>query len=306
MLPDALGVLRELAGLEPPEAQTRVDDLRERHPEARFRLLWQREESDGSLHYDLLIKQDGAGTVSLSWCPDRALPWPLRGVHRAGEHLLLRVDGVDVRVADAVASLDFLWDEARLTDRIISAALLRAEVEQSRLELTDEELQEAVDAFRRARGLLTAASTQDWMDRRGLTQSELEGLVAGEVAIARIRERVTEGKVDAYFEAHRAEFAIARIARLELPHPAADLADETDLYTLAEHTPGARLTIEDVPASQAFASPLVKVISIHEAVLDAATRRRVERRIFDEWLAARRAEVKIEWFWSTTTRTSAL
>ncbi|MEV5407692.1 TIGR04500 family putative peptide maturation system protein [Thermopolyspora sp. NPDC052614] len=323
MLADALDTLRDLADLEPPQAEERLRDLRERHPQVRFRLLWQREEYDDSLHYDLLIKQPGAGSVSLSWCPDRALPWPMRGVHRASELLLLRVDGVGVRVADAVARLDFLWDEARLADRIVTGALLQAELEESPVELTDEELQEAVDAFRRARGLLTAERTREWLERRCLTETDLRELVTGEAAAARLRERVTAGRAEAYFAGHRAEFGAARIARLTFPDAAAagrvaaELVAGADCYAVAERVPGARLVIEDVPRAEVgeaeageILAPdprtLIKVISIGEAVFDAATRRRVERRIFEEWVEERRRTAKIEWFWGTTTRTSAL
>lgn len=323
MLSDALDTLRDIAGLEPARAQERLGGLRERHPGARFRLLWQREDYDDSLHYDLLIKREGEGTVSLSWCPDRALPWPMRGVHRSAEMLLLRVDGVGVEVADAVARLDFLWDEARLADRLVTAALLQAELEESPVELTDAELQEAVDAFRRARGLLTARKTHEWMERRCLTEADLRRLVAGEAAAARVRERVTAGRVEPYFAEHGEEFRTARIARLDFPdseaarRAAAEIDAGADPYRLAERTPGARLTLEDVPVTEIGTAragdvlapaplTLLKVISIGEAVLDAATRRRVERRVFDEWIEERRRAAKIEWFWGTTARTSAL
>ncbi len=39
------------------------------------------------------------------------------------------------------------------------------------------------------------------------------------------------------------------------------------------------------------------------AELDADTRRRVERRVFDLWIDERRRAAKIEWFWGTTART---
>jgi putative peptide maturation system protein len=195
MLNDALDTLRAMADTDPEHVDELLKDLRERHPETRFRLLRQREEYDGSPHYDLLIKQPGQGTVSLSWCPDRALPWPLRGVHRAGEMMLLRVNGVAVPVADAVARMDFLWDDSRLMDRLVDSALLQQDLEEEPVEFAEGELQEAVDAFRRARGLLTERQTREWMERRSLTPADLERLVEGEAAAARIRQRVNEGRV---------------------------------------------------------------------------------------------------------------
>ncbi|MFI9575368.1 TIGR04500 family putative peptide maturation system protein [Microbispora rosea] len=320
MVPDALETLRGLDGVDPSEAQERLRELRARHPGVRFRLLWQREDYDDSLHYDLLIKAPGEGTVSLSWCPDRALPWPLRGVQRAAEMLLLRIDGVGVTVVDAIAWLDFLWDETRLVDRIVAAALVQAEMAEAPVELSDHEIQEAVDAFRRARGLLTAERTREWMDRRSLTVLDLQELVAGEVAAARVRERVTAGRVETYFEEHREEFGTARVARLTFPdsgtarRAAAEIDAGAGFLTLAERTRGARLVVEDVPAAEVgtarpgdVVSPapgvLLKVISVADAELDADTRRRVERRVFDLWIDERRRAAKIEWFWGTTART---
>ncbi|MFI7042217.1 TIGR04500 family putative peptide maturation system protein [Microbispora rosea] len=323
MVPDALETLRGLDGVDPSEAQERLRELRARHPGVRFRLLWQREDYDDSLHYDLLIKAPGEGTVSLSWCPDRALPWPLRGVQRAAEMLLLRIDGVGVTVVDAIAWLDFLWDETRLVDRIVAAALVQAEMAEAPVELSDHEIQEAVDAFRRARGLLTAERTREWMDRRSLTVLDLQELVAGEVAAARVRERVTAGRVETYFEEHREEFGTARVARLTFPdsgtarRAAAEIDAGAGFLTLAERTRGARLVVEDVPAAEVgtarpgdVVSPapgvLLKVISVADAELDADTRRRVERRVFDLWIDERRRAAKIEWFWGTTARTGTL
>ena len=139
---------------------------------------------------------------------------------------------------------------------------------------------------------------------------------AGEAAAARVRERVTADRVEPYFAEHRAEFGTARVARLDFPD-AESVGSDEDWVALAERTPGARLVIEDVPVTEiGQAKPgevlaptprsLVKVISVSDAVLDEETRRRVERRIFDEWLAERRRAAKIEWFWGTTARTGAL
>ncbi|WP_433428577.1 TIGR04500 family putative peptide maturation system protein [Nonomuraea sp. CA-141351] len=318
MLREALGTLRAVADLEPTEAQERLKDLRERHPHTRFRLLWQREEYDGSLHYDLLITTPGEGTVSLSWCPDRALPWPLRSVHRAGELAFLRVNGVTVLISEVVARLDFLWEETGLMDRLISSALLQQDLQESPVEFAEGELQEAVDAFRRARGLLTAAQTGEWMERRSMTTRDLEELVAGEAAAEHIRRRVTEGRVERYFDEHRDEFGTARIARLTFPDAAAahraagrlaESAEALDVfYTLAE-SGEARLVIEEVPLTDlqkpAPGDELIRVISVSSAELDASARRRVEQRIFEEWLQERRRTARVEWFWGTTARTSA-
>jgi putative peptide maturation system protein len=190
-----------------------LDGFRAEHPSARVRLVRQREEYDGSLHHALLIKEGDGATISLSWCHDRALPWPLRGVHRAGEHLLLRVNGVETPVARAIACLDFIWDESRLADRLISDSLVREALEEE--PLTDAELQAAMDAFRRARGLLTGAAVRAWLDRHHISHPELEELVAVEASVARLRSRVAFGRLGPWLAEHGHELDVARVARVE-------------------------------------------------------------------------------------------
>ncbi|MEU6412580.1 TIGR04500 family putative peptide maturation system protein [Microbispora sp. NPDC046933] len=190
MLTETLEFLRGLDGVEPAQARERLDDLRARFPDVVFRLLWQREEYDGSLHYDLLARTPDGETVSLSRTAGQELPWPLRGLHRVSENVLCRVDGMDVRVDQAVALLDFLWQERPLMDRIVESALLRGLLEEQPAELDATALQAAMDAFRRARGLLTPEATEAWMAERGLSHEALEEIVAEQAALARLRARV--------------------------------------------------------------------------------------------------------------------
>ncbi|NUS02677.1 MAG: TIGR04500 family putative peptide maturation system protein, partial [Nonomuraea sp.] len=207
MLADAVGLLSSGG----PERG--LEGFRAAYPQARTRLVAQREEFDGSLHHALLIKDGDGATISLSWCADRALPWPLRGVHRAGEHLLLRVNGIETPVARAIACLDFIWDESALADRLVADSLVREELEETREPLSDTALQEAMDAFRRARGLLTGEATRAWMERNRISHQELEELVALEAAVAALRSRVAAGRVEDWFAEHGGEFDVARVAR---------------------------------------------------------------------------------------------
>jgi hypothetical protein len=45
---------------------------------------------------------------------------------------------------------------------------------------------------------------------------------------------------------------------------------------------------------------------VHPARLDAPTRRVVETRIWEEWLAGRRRRARVEWLWGDTARTAAI
>jgi len=307
LLTEAAGLLRTAseAKEERAEVRARVDALRARHPGAALRLLWQREEYDGSLHYDLLVREPGAGAgvVSLSWCPDDALPWPLRGVQRGGEMLLVRVDGFELGVADAIGFLDLLWREAPLRDRLVDTCLVRLALDADGTELDDAELQAAADAFRRARGLLTAEDTRAWMARERLSDRQFEDLVAHQAGVARLRERVTAGRVDAELAADPGRFEQVRLVRVEAADEAAAarLAAAPDLLAAAAADFAAgvgpapvlmtvtRADLRDAPAGPCVVTAVLGV--------RPATRDEVSRRLFGEWLAGRRASARVEWNW---------
>ncbi len=185
----------------------------------------------------------GDGTASLSFCPDRAVPWPLRGAHRWSDKDLLRVNDTVLGVDQALAALDFIWDEARITDLLVNACLVREALDKDPITLSDEELQDALDAFRRGRKLYTAEDTHRWMKRHGLTHEKVEALVADEAIVARLRQRVTAGRLDAYFEAHRADFDLAMLARIEVP-------DEGDARRLADQVRSGELSFFDAAQQQ--------------------------------------------------------
>ena len=56
------------------------------------------------------------------------------------------------------------------------------------------------------------------------------------------------------------------------------------------------------PVATADGHTVIRVISVTDSVLDAATRRLIERRLFDRWLDTRRQSARVEWFWGSATR----
>lgn len=338
----ATELLRALAdeGARPDRAMARLSTLQAAHPALGVDLLWEEEAYDASVHYDLLLARAGEGTVSVSYCAERGVPWPMRGVHRWREGDLVRVNETFLTVERAVATIDFIWDQAPIVERLIDACLVDQELARHPIELSDAELQRAMDAFRRAHRLYRADETHRWMERRGLSMEALEKLVAGEALVARLRERVAAGQVETYFEAHRAELDAARIARFA----AADLTDgvriaaairesRLDFYAAAERqamaadgtTCGGALfetvrrgeappgladvfaaeigeVIGPVATDEGFA--IVRVLDLIPARLDGPTRLAVERRLFAAWLEERRRTARIEWFWGNAAQTT--
>lgn len=245
-----------------------------------------------------------------------------------------------MEVGQAVACLDFIWDEEALTDRLITSCLLQQELEEDPVDLTDAELQDGMDAFRRARGLLSTEATTEWMARRGLSHHDVEELVAAELAVARLRSKVTARRTEAYFEQNRALFDSARTATVGFPglREAEKFAEAVraggEFYEEAERAFSAGMaasgpglfslvhrgdltpdvahdvfetqsgTVLGPYASEAGYS-VIRVLARQPAVLDEATAQVIQRRLFMEWLGERRKSARIDWHWGSVSRTAA-
>jgi putative peptide maturation system protein len=210
----SLALLRELSerGLDPQAAQRELAGLRERHPQAKLDLLWEREPYAGTLHYDLLVSHDGRNAVWLGWCPDRGVPWVLRGVHRHSEADLVRVNGETLRVGAAMQLIDYIWADERIIDGLVDSCLIRqALVALDVAPPSDAELQRAVDEFRRRHGLSSAYDTMDWLARRGMSYEQLEFYVADSARVRALRSVVVGDAVQGHFERHRSELRRATL-----------------------------------------------------------------------------------------------
>lgn len=203
-------------GVRPPEARTRLQTVRGRHPELGIDLLAEEEAFDQSVHYDALLRLAGNGTVSLSYCPERAIPWPLRGVHRWNDRELVRVNANILPVDTAMACLDFIWDEAPIIERLVNLCVIQEELEREPIELSDAELQDAMNKFRAAKKLFKAEDTLRWLERHGMSQEKLERYVTENAMVPKLRDRIAAGRVDEYFHQHSKDFDTAWVARIEV------------------------------------------------------------------------------------------
>ncbi len=275
--------------------------------------------------------------MSVAFAPDRALPWPLRGSRHAGEQVVLRLNGMDITMEHAMAVLDVLWTDARMATRLVDAGLVEQELARDPIELPSAELQEALEAFRRARGLLTVQATREWMAERGLDHAHLEEIVAGEAAIARLRRRVVGDTAPEVFAADPGGYDRLCVVRLRYPRPEAARAAAVRLgeaglcqasgllgpasAEVLDHGADGRMArafrrdlgpsaatavAGDVLRPQEQGAEVTCVLEVRTAVLDDATRRGIEESVFDHWLAGRRREAELEWLWGTAPRTGSV
>lgn len=341
---EALDYLQALQreGVRPDEARARLQSFRGQHRDLAIELLHEIQHYDNTVHYDLLLRRAGEGTASLSYCPERTVPWPMRGVHRHDEGNLVRVNAHTLTVDQAIACLDFIWDDGRIIEGLVNTCLIHEELERDPIPFTDAELQEALNKFRAAKGLHKAKDTLRWLEEHGMSQEGLERHVRSDALVARLRDRVVADAVDQYFKQHGREFDTVRMARLEVAteRQAHELAEQIrsgklDFYAAAERcfveaaacsaTPEGNpfTVIERRHASpaireQMFAakpgelvgpvsvgdnSALFRILKIDPGQLDGRVREAIKTILFDGWLAERRRSARIEWCWGNASKT---
>ena len=300
-------------------------------------LVHERDAAGDTYHFDAILDEPG-GAVVLRYCPDRSMPFALRGAERVSDRDLVRVDGEVLPVEQAIALLDFVWSERPLMRRLLDVCIMQAALRAEPVDLSDGAVQAALDRIRVTNGLFTADQTQRWMAERGLTHEALEDHAADQAAILALRGRVVGARVAAEFAAHRAEYDAATLAQVVLPDDAehralvervlADhlgIAGAIGLAVGAGRSAGEDLAITSVrrreltgalreavferPAGQLHLVrdggrlALVHVFARRAAELDAATEELIATELFDAWLAERRAAARIVWNWGSADRT---
>ncbi len=198
LVSEVLGALRRATPDSAGEAwlRTRLDVLRRTESATRITLVVDREAYDNRLSFDVLLREPAGRTVSVSVTGD-GLPWPLRGVARAGEFDLLRVNAVTMPIQEAIAAIDAMFDDRHLLRSLIDACLLGAAIDAEDIRIGPGELQSAADSFRAARGLFTAESTNNWLRERSLSPEQFRRLVEQQAKITALRNVIVGDRVDA-------------------------------------------------------------------------------------------------------------
>ncbi|HEY5808109.1 MAG TPA: TIGR04500 family putative peptide maturation system protein [Povalibacter sp.] len=340
VIPDVLACLDEIAGgqLLPEQANARLSSVRRRHPDAAIDLVWEDQAFDGAFHYDALVRPAAAGkTISLSVCPDDALPWALRGLQRWRDSELLRVNEVTMAVEQAIAQLDLLWEKTALMQRLIDSCIVEGELQRRDIQISTADIQAAFDGMRRRRGLYTAAAMQAWLDNSGVSRAALEDTASKLARTAKLRDVIAGPQVNDYFDAHRAQFDEIKLAVLEVRSETdaervaqsiraggvtlvdaaqtlflEDMSGRTRLsfqqdarHTLATEFAGvepAMGTVHVCARDNTFL--VVQVLAIHAAQLSPLTTQRVKAKLFQDWLTEQRRAARIEWFWGEAQRTA--
>ncbi len=335
LVAEVLGILRRATPDSAGEAwlRERLDSLRRTEPATRFTLLVDREAYDNRLSFDVLIREPAGRTVSVS-ITDDGLPWPLRGVARATEFDLLRVNTVTMPIQEAFSSIDAMFDDRHILRSLIDACLLGEAIDAEGIEIHPGELQSAADSFRAARGLFSAESTNHWLRERSLSPEQFGQLVEQQAKISALRSIIVGDRVDAVSAGAACGTAptFLQVSWVQVP-AGADRADSDAAQVLARDPLLAIVTarreqrraglerwrsadvperfsaVLDAPVGTVVRAtdgpPALAVVVDRDEPQDAeAARERLARRVFDEWLAERRRSADIQWFWGNERRTA--
>jgi putative peptide maturation system protein len=217
----------------------------------------------------------------------------------------------------------FIWEAA-------DAALVRQASAERGITVSDEEIQQAADAFRLEHELYDAQKTEEWLSINHLACAEWEELLEYEITCRKLREELIHGSIERYFAERRTSFDAVNISRLVVKEE--DLArelraqiveDGADFHVLSrEHSidlqtrpaggyAGRRVRSEmdaSVEAAVFGAQPgrtvgpmktddgweLIKVEEFHFARLDESMRETIKSLLFSQWLTEQRLKAKIK------------
>jgi putative peptide maturation system protein len=280
------------------------------------------------VEYDVLLEHPMSGTVALSWRADDGSPWTVDHATHWAANQVVTVNSRRLIVPQALLYLNMLGRRRPdLMEGLVEQELVAEVIAKEPAPVTDEELQQAADAFRTVYGLYGAEATQRWLAEMGMSEQGFEELVAGLVRHQKLEERIGAGRVEPHFERHRRDYDRLQFFRVETPEAAtaeqlAQAASKDGLLVATQGllagtgAGGLRGWLDlglarDLPPALAGAAAgsvvgpvagtgghwVAEVLARQAAVLDAPTRAAIQDVLLREWLAERRSTATVQWHW---------
>jgi putative peptide maturation system protein len=326
----AADLLRRLprGRLETGPVREMVAEFNREHPDVGADLLVELPPGAPTADYDLLLADPRGGTLTLNWQADEGAPWPATQSDHWAANLVLTVNTTDLTVQDALLCLKLASDrQPDLMEELVNETLLGHEVRHAPPDVSSEEIQQAADRFRRARGLSSASTTLRWLAESGLSVDRFQRVMEALVQRRKMRDRVTVDAVEPYFHANSLDFEMVRFAefRCDRAEPLLELTKAADpsglqarvgdwLMNYSCDNPSATIRQawrRDAPAELRAAEVgelvgpcsdergpwLAVVMSREPAMLNKETRAAIGRELFDAWLSERRQAATIRWHW---------
>jgi parvulin-like peptidyl-prolyl isomerase len=245
---------------------------------------------------------------------------------------LVKVDGQAITVSDFVRILKLSGQFDGLIEQIVRDHLTVQAAKKVGVRVSEQDIQERADQFRRARGLHRAADTNKYLDAQRVSLDEFETFIANSLYQERMLAQVcSDQAVESYFKLNSPKFDGIEVSQMVLDSEGkakemmSVLTDDPDSFEemAREHSIGAtreaggrigkvlrgslRTDVEAKVFNAAVGEVLGPFVSADRSVfelfrvdarqpaqLDDATRAEVQRVLREGWLRARAQEHVIE------------
>lgn len=247
--------------------------------------------------------------------------------------IIARIDDKELTAADLVKYLKLHNKFEEIIEEMILDRVATSEAKKHGTSVSDEELQETFDNVRRLRGLHRAKDTVDFLNSLGLTLEEFQDFLADSLCKDKMLLSVcSDDKMKEYFELHSPRFESVEISHMILdtegkareiralleddPDGFTELAREHSMDIETQHKGGVLGKVMRgslVPEIEAkifntevgdIAGPfaaddglyyeIFRVTKKHPATFDDTTRSDIQKTLYNEWIAARIQEHRIE------------
>jgi parvulin-like peptidyl-prolyl isomerase len=245
---------------------------------------------------------------------------------------IVKIDGAAIEVADFIRILKLTGQYEGLIEQLVRDRLTVKAAKKMGLRVSEEEIQERADQFRRVRGLHRAADTNKYLDAMHVSLDEFEAFIIDSLYQDKMMDRVcSDQAVDSYFKLHSPKFDTIEISHMVLdgegkakemisvlsedPDSFEEMAREHSIADTRERggligkvlRGSMRADVEAKVFNAAVGDLLGPFVSAdrsvfeifrinakHPARLDDDTRTEVKRLLREDWLRARAQEHVIE------------
>ncbi len=244
------------------------------------------------------------------------------------QFVAVKVNGEQISLAEALRLAGW-HGQLHFIKRAADVALIRQEAAELGVEASDDELQESADDFRLSKGLSEPAAVEEWLTANHLSFPDWERLLENDILTRKLRDAVTDPKVEQYFAENRLSFDAATISQIvvgseeiareliiQISEEGADFHKLARRYSMDDATRPAggyvgAIARKDLDASAAAAvfsaragyivGPLkteqgwvlIRVHGLQAATLDGPTRERIKSLLFEEWLSRQRSKAQV-------------
>ncbi|GIH68883.1 TIGR04500 family putative peptide maturation system protein [Sphaerimonospora thailandensis] len=304
------------------EARRTVAEWSETRPAVRAQLVADVRAGSPMVDYDLVLAHPDGGSVALTAPADDGVPWTVDHSTHWASGRVVTVDGFGLLIQNALLTLRTRAErDTTIPDELIDYCIL-SDMTGMESPPTQEEIQQASDAYRIRNGLRSRADMTRWLAAVGLNETAYTSHIFGLALRQRVRIRIEQETAHDYLARNPAEFDQVWALWAEGPEDRlAELAGTSDPDAALTRALASRdrITVTTVdgpaldlpePLRAAPEGTVVGPVAHGKAHLLGVVRERrpadptdlrtlaaAGRAGFAEYMAERRAKADITWHW---------